>query len=70
MSFMRGIVENQIKNMSPQERKDALQMVTAQMIASMTEQERVAALREIAGQLLSSIPAAIHADVLAGMTQS
>jgi hypothetical protein len=56
--------------MSPQERQDALRMVTAQVIESMSEQERIDALREITGQLLNSIPPAQHAAVLAGLTRA
>jgi hypothetical protein len=67
MSFMRGIVENQIKNMSPQERQEALRTVTAQVIASMNEQERTDALREITAQLLKSLPTERHAEVITAL---
>lgn len=56
MSFMRGVVENAIKNMSPEERQNALHSVTAQVVSMMSEEERIGALVEIVGQLVRSVP--------------
>lgn len=64
MSFMRGIVENTIRNMSPDERMDALKAVTSQVIGSMSEQERVDTLVEVLGQLARSVPEERLADAL------
>jgi hypothetical protein len=57
MSFMRGVVENTIRNMSPEERSDALRTVTSQVVTLMSEQERVDALVHIFRELSASIPA-------------
>lgn len=56
MSFMRGVVESTIRNMSPEERQDALRGVTEQVVSTMSEQERIDTLTEILGQLVRSIP--------------
>jgi hypothetical protein len=56
MSFMRGVVENAIRNMSPEERQSALHTVTEQVVAMMSEEERMSALVEIVGQLARSVP--------------
>lgn len=57
MSFMRGVVESAIKNMSPEERQSALREVTGQVVALMNEQERVEALAVIVRELAQSVPA-------------
>lgn len=57
MSFMRGVVENTIKNMSPDERSKALETVTQQVVALMSEQERIDALVAIVRELSGAIPA-------------
>jgi len=56
MSFMRGVVESAIKNMSPDERQAALREVTGQVVAMMNEEERVEALTAIVGELAASVP--------------
>jgi hypothetical protein len=53
---MRGVVENAIRNMSPEERQSALKSVTEQMVSMMSEAERIDALVEIVGQLARSVP--------------
>ena len=57
MSFMRGVVESAIKNMSAEERQSALREVTGQVVALMSEQERVEALAAIVRELAGSVPA-------------
>ena len=57
MSFMRGVVESAIRNMSPEERQAALREVTEQVVALMNEQERVEALAAIVNELAASVPA-------------
>ncbi len=56
MSFMRGVVESAIRNMSPEERQSALREVTAQVVAMMNEEERVEALTAIVRELAASVP--------------
>jgi hypothetical protein len=65
MSFMRGVVENAIKNMSPEERQSALQSVTQQVVSMMSEEERVAALVQIVGHLARSVPDERIGEVMA-----
>lgn len=56
MSFMRGVVENAIKNMSPEERSEALLTVSAQMVQSMSPAQRREALTAIVSMLLDGLP--------------
>ena len=67
MSFMRGVVESAIKNMSPEERQSALREVTEQVVALMNEQERVEALKAIVKELTARLPADRVEAVLAGI---
>lgn len=67
MSFMRGVVENAIKNMTTEERQQALQSVTQQVVSMMTAEERIAALVEIVGQLAQSVPDDRIEEVLAAI---
>lgn len=69
MSFMRGVVENTIRNMSPEERQNALQAVTEQVVAMMSEEERMNALVEIVGQLTRSLPDDRIEDVMARLAE-
>jgi hypothetical protein len=57
LSFMRGVVESAIRNMSPEDRQAALQEVTSQVVAMMSEDERVTALVAVIGELARSVPA-------------
>jgi hypothetical protein len=56
VSFMRGIVENTIKNMSPGEREAAMKSVTQQMVSMMSETERVDALVQLFDSLMRDLP--------------
>ena len=56
MSFMRGIVENTIKNMSPGEREAAMKSVTHQMVSMMSGSERVDALVQLFESLMRDLP--------------
>jgi uncharacterized protein YaaW (UPF0174 family) len=55
MSFMRGVVENAIRNMSPEERQEALHSVTRQVVALMEEHERIDALTHIVRSLAEGL---------------
>jgi len=63
MSFMRGVVENAIRNMSPEERAQALETVMQQVVGMMSEQERVDALLAVVRELTNSLPGERVADV-------
>ena len=67
MSFMRGVVESAIKNMSAEERQSALQEVTGQVVALMSVEERAEALTTIVRELSAGLPPdTIHAVWLRG----
>lgn len=63
---MRGIVENTIRNMSPEDRQEALETVTRQVVSMMSEQERLATLRAIVAELSAGMPPERIAAALAG----
>lgn len=57
VSFMRGVVESAIKNMSPEERDQALNAVMQQVVSSMSTEERKAALVDIVTLLSGDLSA-------------
>ena len=47
MSFMRGMIQNVVTSMSPQERQEAIRDVTALVAAKMTPAERAETMRDV-----------------------
>lgn len=64
MSFMRGMAERVVENMSAEERQEALRDVAGQMVARMSPAERLDAAREVVGMLVDGLPAAERASLV------
>ena len=64
VSFMRGIVESTIKNMSPEERDEALQAVMRQVVSMMSAEERRLALIDVVTHLAQDLPDEARLDVV------
>lgn len=61
---MRGIVESTIKNMSPEERDEALQAVMRQVVSMMSPDERRLALIDVVTHLAQDLPDEARLDVV------
>lgn len=61
---MRGIVESTIKNMSPEERDEALQAVMRQVVSMMSAEERRLALIDVVTHLAQDLPDEARLDVV------
>ena len=55
MSFMRGMIQNVVTSMSPQERQEAIRDVTALVAAKMTPAERVETMRDVITVLVEGL---------------
>ncbi len=67
VSFMRGIVESTIRNMSPEERDEALQSVMRQVVSMMSAEERRVALIDIVAHLSRDLDDQDRAGILRSM---
>lgn len=57
MSFMRGVVENAVRNMSPDERLQAIDSLMQSVVRSMTPEERERALEIVVRHLVGGLSA-------------
>ncbi|RIK45698.1 MAG: hypothetical protein DCC58_05640 [Chloroflexi bacterium] len=62
MSFMRTVMENAVRNMSPDERHDAIVAVATEVARTMTAEERASALVALIRILGEGLPASTRAS--------
>jgi hypothetical protein len=55
MSFMRGMIQNVVTSMSPQERQEAIRDVTALVAAKMTPAERAETMSDVIKVLIEGL---------------
>lgn len=69
VSLMRGIIENAIKNMTPEERDKALQSVMEQVVSMMSPEERRTSLVYIVAYLAGDLSSEDRAAVIRSVVQ-
>lgn len=70
MSFMRGVVENAVRNMSPDERLQAIDSLMRSVVTSMSPQEREQALEIVVRHLVAGLGAEERSRIATSATKS